>query len=44
MARIYIASSWRNLYFPEVDEPELMYKLFTAVVDNLPDLLAALAR
>ena len=31
-------------YIPKLDEPELMYKLFTAVVDNLPDLLAALAR
>jgi hypothetical protein len=31
-------------YIPEVDEPELMYKLFTAVVNNIPDLLTALAR
>ena len=30
------------VYFPEKQEPELMYKLFDGVVDSLDDLLEAL--
>ena len=30
------------VYIPEMQEPELMYKLFDAVVGNPPDLLAAI--
>ena len=29
------------VYIPKMEEPELMYKLFDAVVDNLDDLLEA---
>ena len=63
MAKIYVASSWRNTYYPEVvarlkeagwmkgagkrtivyipkmEEPDLMYKLFDAVVDSIDGLL-----
>lgn len=66
MAKIYVASSWRNTYYPEVvarlkeagwmkgagkrtivyipkmEEPELMYKLFDAVVGSMEDLLKAI--
>ena len=42
MAKIYVASSWRNQYYPEMGEPELMYKLFDSVVGTLEDLVAAL--
>ena len=31
------------VYIPEKQEPELMYKLFDAVVDSVDGLLAALA-
>ena len=41
MARIYVASSWRNAYFPEMVEPELMYKLFDAVVDTIEGIQEA---
>ena len=30
------------VYIPEMQEPELMYKLFDAVVGNLSDMLAAI--
>ena len=39
MAKIYVASSWRNKYYPEVVEPELMYKLFDQVVGDLDSLV-----
>ena len=42
MAKIYVASSWRNRYFPEMVEPELMYKLFDGVAGSLDDLIARL--
>lgn len=66
MAKIYVASSWRNTYYPEVvarlkeagwmmgagkrtivyipkmEEPELMYKLFDALVGSMEDLLKAI--
>ena len=32
------------VYIPEMEEPELMYKLFDAVIGNLEDLLATLKR
>ena len=31
------------VYIPEKQEPELMYKLFDAVVDSVDGLLAAIA-
>ena len=62
MSKIYVASSWRNtwypevvralraagrgnrviVYFPEKQEPELMYKLFDGVVGSLEDLIDSL--
>ena len=60
MAQIYVASSWRNpyypdvvralrsagkrviVYIPEMQEPELLYKLFDGVVGTLEDLTGCL--
>ncbi len=42
----WMAGSGKSVivYFPEMAEPELMYKLFDEVVDNLDDLVRCLRR
>ena len=43
---IYVASSWRNRYYPEVveklREAELMYKLFSRVCCSIEEVLESL--